>query len=90
VSKVRIDSRFGRHLSADERKELEDLFRKSLILRSAIAKVLTSELNTVILEEESVDLSTLPHPEVKLAADRAERKVLRSVIKMILPEETHE
>lgn len=87
---IRLDLRFVRDLGPDERKAEEDSFRTSRNFRKSLAKVLTKELNSVILKEESVDLSEKTNPVATIAADRARREVYRSIIKLILPEEHDE
>lgn len=79
----RLDARLLLGLSAKEKEEFGERWASSRHIREVIASHLTKQLTSVIIESEGSELLAHPNALAKLADLHAQRRVLRSVIKLI-------
>lgn len=82
---MKLDQRLIR---GEEDKELFlSQFKNCKDVRNKIAKVLTAELESVILSGESENNYDCPNALAKIADNNGYKRALRSVIKLLAPEE---
>lgn len=85
--KYRLDSRLSRGLDEQQVVELIERFRNSLLVRQAIAGVLTKSLDHAILQSESRETFESPNALAVLSDLMGYRRGLREAISLILNQE---
>lgn len=81
--KTRFDARLVRGLDDDALAEFYERWKNSTVVRQAITKVLTKELDDAIIQSESKEVYELPNALAKLADLHAYRRGLRAAINLL-------
>lgn len=80
---TRFDRRLVSGLGDDELEEFATRWKTSILIRQAVVKVLTKDLEHAILQSESREVWNSPNPLADLADLHAYRRGLRAAIKLL-------
>ena len=83
---MKVDQRLVRGLDSEDKELLLSSIRSSKFLREMLIKVLTDELESAIIRDESVDLLESPNALATLSRSLGYRKGLRHCIDLLTTE----
>jgi len=83
---MKVDQRLVRGLDSEDKELILSSIRSSKFLREMLIKVLTEEIESAIIHDESVDLLESPNALATLARSLGYRKGLRHCIDLLTTE----